>query len=149
MFPIYGGGERMLQNIELKPGKREPFPIWKITSALVLCLLGLPACTGFRQVIPAPMVFEEQSREILKVTPLGTQKEQVVKQLEAAGISGEFASTPSIYYCDLWERKNGKRWHLNVALLFNEAGELYKTRPAQADVSWKSDQNSTTSSNVE
>lgn len=139
----------MIKNVELKPGEWKQFPVWKITSLLVLCFPGLTACTGFRQVVPAPMVFEEQSREILKVTPLGTQKEQVIEQLEAAGISGEFASTPSIYYCDLWERKNGKRWHLNVALLFNEKGELYKTRPAQADVSWKSDQNSITGSDAE
>lgn len=111
-------------------------------SMLLIAMLvgapGLVACTGFQQVIPAPLVFEEQSQKILEITPLGTRKEQAIAALDAAGISGEFSSSPSIYYCDLWEREDGKRWHLNVALLFNEAGELYQTRPAQADVSWES-----------
>ncbi|QDU48963.1 hypothetical protein [Gimesia panareensis] len=111
---------------------------------LMSCALGLlglciaVGCTGLRQVVPAPLVFEEQSKEILAIVPMGTPKEEAVRKLTEAGISGEFASSPSIYYCDLWERENGNRWHMNVALLFNEQGELYKTRPAQADVSWQS-----------
>lgn len=98
----------------------------------------LVGCTGLRQVMPAPLVFEEQSKEILEIAPLGTPKEEAIRKLTEAGVSGEFASSPSIYYCDLWERENGHRWHMNVALLFNEQGELYKTRPAQADVTWQS-----------
>lgn len=111
---------------------------------LTNCALGLLSiwisvgCTGLRQVVPAPLVFEEQSKEILAIIPMGTPKEEAVRKLTEAGISGEFASSPSIYYCDLWERENGNRWHMNVALLFNEQGELYQTRPAQADVSWQS-----------
>ena len=108
-----------------------------VVAICILSELTLVACTGLQQVVPAPLVFEEQSQKILEIAPVGTQKEQAIKQLNAAGISGEFSSSPSIYYCDLWEREDGKRWHLNVALLFNEAGELYKTRPAQADVSWE------------
>lgn len=121
---------------------------WRAYRAVVLAVvigvisMTLVACTGLKQVVPAPMVFEEQSKELLKLVPLGTHKEEAIQKLSAAGISGEFSSSPSIYYCDLWERENGTRWHLNVALLFNEAGALYKTRPAQADVSWKSEPDS-------
>lgn len=115
-----------------------------VAAICILSELTLVACTGLQQVVPAPLVFEEQSQKILEIAPMGTQKEQAIKQLNAAGISGEFSSSPSIYYCDLWERENGKRWHLNVALLFNETGELYKTRPAQADVSWERAADSTT-----
>lgn len=109
---------------------------------VLFCHLLLVACTGLKQVVPAPMVFDEQSKELLKIAPLGTPKAEAIQKLDAAGITGEFASSPSIYYCDLWERENGKRWHLNVALLFNEAGALYKTRPAQADVSRQSEADS-------
>ncbi|WP_145212771.1 hypothetical protein [Gimesia alba] len=108
-----------------------------VAAICLLSELALVACTGLQQVVPAPLVFEEQSQKILEIAPMGTQKEQAIQRLNAAGISGEFSSSPSIYYCDLWEREDGKRWHLNVALLFNETGELYKTRPAQADVSWE------------
>lgn len=138
----------MLKNLE-STIRADHFPICKMMVVFFLCTISLVACTGFRQVVPAPMVFEEQSKEILKVAPLGTPKDQVIKQLEAAGITGEFASASSVYYCDLWERKDGKRWHMNVALLFNEAGELYKTRPAQADVSWKSSPNSKSQYDIE
>jgi len=123
------------------------FRVLGMAVIVILSTLTQVACTGLPQVIPAPMVFEEQSKELLKIAPLGTPKEEAIQKLEAAGISGEFASSPSIYYCDLWERKNGKRWHLNVALLFNEAGALYKTRPAQADVSWKSEADSGSGAN--
>ncbi|MFK7778220.1 MAG: hypothetical protein QM501_08875 [Gimesia sp.] len=138
VVPNQGGGVRMLKKVE-------SWDLFQILGMVVIVLLGnltLVACTGLKQVIPAPMVFEDQSKELLEIVPLGTPKEEVIQKLDAAGISGEFASSPSIYYCDLWERENGKRWHLNVALLFNEAGALYKTRPAQADVSWKSESDS-------
>lgn len=118
------------------------FQIVGMVIMVLFCHLMLVACTGLKQVVPAPMVFDEQSEELLKIAPLGTPKAEAIQKLDAAGITGEFASSPSIYYCDLWERENGKRWHLNVALLFNEAGALYKTRPAQADVSRQSEADS-------
>lgn len=105
----------------------------------LFCFLNLAACTGLRSVVPAPLVFEEQSTKILEIAPLGTPKEQAIRQLNEAGISGDFSSSPSIYYCDLWQREDGTQWHLNVALLFKEDGTLYKTRPAQADISWEKD----------
>lgn len=133
----------MSNSVESMPASGGRFRCLEVAAICMLSMLALVACTGLRQVIPAPLVFEEQSKEILKIAPLGTQKEQAIKQLEEAGIAGEFSSSPSIYYCDLWERESGNRWHLNVALLFNELGELYKTRPAQADVSWKNASDST------
>lgn len=137
----------MSNNVESMPANRGRFRCLEVAA---ICMLStLAACTSLRQVVPAPLVFEEQSKEILKIAPLGTQKEQAIRQLEEAGISGEFSSSPSIFYCDLWERESGNRWHLNVALLFNEAGELYKTRPAQADVSWQNATDSAPASEVE
>ena len=125
------------------------FRVLGMSVIVMLITLAQSACTGLQQVVPAPMVFEEQSKELLKIAPLGTPKAEAIQKLEAAGISGEFASRSSIYYCDLWKRENGKRWHLNVALLFNEAGALYKTRPAQADVSWKSESDSASGADIQ
>tara|TARA_R110002111_G_scaffold261826_3_gene335830 strand:- start:38944 stop:39366 length:423 start_codon:yes stop_codon:yes gene_type:complete len=139
----------MLENVESMSEKRHLFRRLGVALIFALSMLSLVACTGLRQVVPAPMVFEEQSKELLKIVPLGTPKDQAIQLLEEAGITGEFASSPSIYYCDLWKRENGNLWHLNVALLFNDAGELYKTRPAQSDVSWKSNQDSAYGSDVE
>ncbi len=120
-------------------------PHWRLALWFCLsCVVSLTACTGFRSVVPAPLVFEEQSAKILEIAPLGTPKEQAVRQLNEAGISGDFSSSPSIYYCDLWQREDGTQWHLNVALLFKEDGTLYKTRPAQADISWEKEGESTT-----
>ncbi|QDV49365.1 hypothetical protein [Gimesia fumaroli] len=128
----------MSNYVELESADAGPFRCRGIAAICMFGTLALMACTGFQQVVPAPLVFEEQSQKILEIVPMGTQKEQAIQRLNAAGISGGFSSSPSIYYCDLWEREDGSRWHLNVALLFNEAGTLYKTRPAQADVSWQS-----------
>ncbi|QDU11585.1 hypothetical protein [Gimesia aquarii] len=139
----------MSKSQKFQPAVWEKFSLFYLIMGGLACLIGLTACTNLDRVIPAPMVFDEQSKEILAIVPLGTQKERAISLLNAAGITGEFASSPSIYYCDLWERENGKRWHLNVALLFNEDGELYKTRPAQAAVSWKSDSDSASDSETE
>jgi hypothetical protein len=81
---------------------------------------GLMAC---------PLPPSEQVERVLKVTPLGTPRDEVVKQLELAGVAGNFSEGKSIYYCDIWDQKDGSRWHINVALLFDEDGVLYATRP--------------------
>lgn len=139
----------MSDNVKSMPAGRGRFCYRQITAICLLSLSGLAGCTGLHKVVPAPLVFEEQSQELLKIAPVGTQKEQAIERLNAAGVSGEFSSSPSIYYCDLWEREDGKRWHLNVALLFNEAGELYKTRPAQADVSLETARDFATASDAQ
>jgi hypothetical protein len=35
----------------------------------------------------------------------------------------------------LWNRPDGQRWHIDVALLFDQSGKLYQTRAASA--SWE------------
>ncbi len=84
---------------------------------------GLMAC---------PLPASEQVQRVLKVTPLGTPRDQVLKELEAAGVAGTFGENQSIYYCDIWEQEDGSRWHINVALLFDDDGLLYATRPDRA-----------------
>lgn len=89
--------------------------------------------TGAR-VIPSPLTYSEQEKEILAIVPLGIDRDEAVKKLAAAGVRGEFGTSRSIYYCDLWERKNGELWHMNVALLFDKSGKLYKSQMSQAEI---------------
>jgi len=91
------------------------------------CQLAVP------RVIPSPLTYSEQEQEILAIAPLGTERDQVVEKLNAAGVTGNFGTSRSIYYCDLWNRDNGERWHMNVALLFDKSGKLYRTQVAQAE----------------
>ena len=88
---------------------------------------------GKPRFITNPLSYAEQEAAILEVVPIGTPREAAVKQLEDAGIVGSFGVNDSIFYCDLWERSDGLRWHVNVALLFDQSSKLYKTRPAESD----------------
>lgn len=88
------------------------------------------------RVSACPLTFDQQSAEIVGIAPLGTPRDAAVELLADAGIRGNFAHmSNSIYYCDLWERPDGERWHTQVALLFDDEGLLYATRPADAAVS--------------
>ena len=102
-----------------------------------LVCLGILAFSGCQltggRIIPSPLTYSEQEKEILAIVPLGTERDQAVRKLSAAGIDGDFGTGRNIYYCDLWNRNNGERWHLNVALWFDKTGKLYKTHVAQAD----------------
>jgi len=88
------------------------------------------AGTGFR---PSPLDSVQQRQEIEKIVPLGTSRTEVEKRLREAGIEITPGSSSRLAYCDIWNRKGGDRWVLNVALLFDEEGKLYETRPAQAE----------------
>lgn len=113
-----------------------PFP--RRSSALaVLVLVG---CAGLStQIVPCPLTYSEQSKEVLNVVPKGTRCDDALRKLAAAGIDGSFGISRRVYYCELWKRPDGSRWHLNVALLFDETGRLYKTQAADCDVTMSSD----------
>ena len=64
--------------------------------------------------------------------PEGTSREEAQRRLKAAGIDSSPGANGSISYVALWNRPNGERWHMNVALLFDAAGNLYRTRAANA-----------------
>lgn len=102
----------------------------------ILCvgLLTLAGCQMTNgRIIPSPLSYSEQEKELLVIAPVGTDREEAVRKLSAAGIEGDFGSSRSIYYCDLWNRKNGERWHMNVALMFDKSGKLYKSGTAQSE----------------
>ena len=99
------------------------------------CLLSAGCQLNSQQIVASPLSYRDQEAEILKIVPEGTPRQEAIEKLAAAGIQGELGGKRTIYYCDLWEREDGQRWHLNVALLFNDSGEVYQTRPARSQTS--------------
>ena len=84
-------------------------------------------------VTASPLSYAEQEKAILTLTGIGMPREEAIRKLTEAGIEGTSGISDSVYYCDLWKHDDGANWHLNVALLFDQSGTLYKTRPAQAE----------------
>lgn len=112
---------------------------------LVAAALAVGAGAGCRLtpapgLMACPLPVSEQVQRVLKVAPIGTPREDVLRQLEEAGVAGTFGENQSIYYCDIWEQADGSRWHINVALLFDENGVLYATRPDRAGRATASDE---------
>mgnify|MGYP006908295313 FL=1 len=87
---------------------------------------------GKPSIIASPLSQAAQEAAILDVAPLGTPREKAVAALETAGITGNYGTRDSIYYCDLWQRPEVVTWQMNLAVLFDEEGRVYKTRTANA-----------------
>jgi hypothetical protein len=101
----------------------------------VFAILVVAGCASISsQIVPCPLTYSEQTKEVLNVVPKGTRREDALRKLAAAGIEGNFGSSRRVYYCELWNRPDGSRWHLNVALLFDETGKLYRTQSADSEV---------------
>lgn len=80
-------------------------------------------------LVSCPLPQADQARAILDIAPLDTPRDEVVERLKKAGFAGNFGENNSIFYCDIWDKGEGIRWHVNVSLLFDEEGRLYATRP--------------------
>jgi len=106
-------------------------------SGTVLCVLllgGLAGCQGGPgRFVEAPLSYDQQREAVSAVVPMGTSREEAARRLEKAGIQHVAGSGNNIFYCDIWNRPNGERWHLNVALLFDASGKLYAMRPAESE----------------
>jgi hypothetical protein len=105
---------------------------WTAAGLIALTITGCVSLN--RSIMPCPLTYSEQEREILTILPKGTRREEAMRRLTAAGVEGSFGSSRRVYYCDLWNRKNGDRWHINVALLFDDTGRFYRTQVADCDV---------------
>lgn len=103
-----------------------------LSIGLVLAALICGCTFSRRSIVPSPLSYKEQERAILERVPLGTSRDDALAQLDEAGIEGTFGVSQTTYYCDLWERDGGRKWQLDVALLFDDAGRLYGVRPAAA-----------------
>ena len=102
----------------------------------MVVLLGACGIVAGCQLTPSPglmacpLPVAEQAVKVVQVAPLGTSRDEVLKRLKEAGITGNFGENQSIFYCDTWKRDKAERWHINVVLLFDEHGQLYATRPS-------------------
>ncbi len=111
------------------------------SAVLCLWIVGfLTGCTATgKPLIESPLSVDEQQRAVLEVTPRGTSRDDAARRLKAAGIEFTSSGNGSIYYLSLWNRPTGERWHINVALLFDSAGNLYQTRRADSTMSLGAD----------
>jgi len=91
------------------------------------------------RIASSPWTVEEQQRAILKIVPIGTARLDAIRKLKEAGIEVTQGGGDSVYYCDVWNRQDGKRWQIDVALLFDKTGTLYQTRQAQSKISRETD----------
>ena len=100
------------------------------------CCAGLIA-TGCQLITPrleeSPLSYSQQADAILEIVPKETDRDLAIEKLTQSGIQGNFSPlSKAIFYCDTWERKDGTRWLMDVALLFDESGKFYATRNPQA-----------------
>ena len=111
---------------------------------LIGLLLAITISGGCRlhsgQLRASPWDYSRQAQAVLKITPLGTPRDECIKKLKQAGIKGSFGLRETIYYCNTWQRNPEVRWHLNVSLFFDGDGNLYATRPSNAETSIVSEQ---------
>jgi len=91
----------------------------------VLALVTLAGCAGLqKQIVPCPLTYSEQIKEVLNVVPKGTRREDALRKLASAGIEGSFGISRRVYYCELGNRPDGSCWPLNVALLVHQTGKF-------------------------
>ena len=90
---------------------------------------------GHPSLVDSPLSIEQQQQAVLEIVPRGSSRDEAERRLKAAGIEYRPGGKGSIYYLMLWNRPDGQRWHIDVALLFDQSGKLYQTRAASA--SWE------------
>lgn len=91
------------------------------------------------RLIESPLSVDEQQRAVLAIVPEGTSRDEAERRLKAAGIEFAQGGNGSIYYLSLWNRTDGERWHIKVALLFDSQGKLYQTRSAESSIAVAAD----------
>lgn len=111
-----------------------PIPFFRWTACVLIALTLIGCVSLSRSIVACPLTYSEQEKELLTVVPKGTRREEALRRLAAAGVEGSFGISRRVYYCDLWNRPNGERWHINVALLFDDTGKFYKTQVAECDI---------------
>ena len=83
------------------------FPSRRLPAA-VLIALGFVGCASLpRAIVPCPLTYSEQEKELLAIVPKGIRREEALRRLAAAGVEGSFGISHRVYYCDLWNRSNG------------------------------------------
>jgi hypothetical protein len=120
------------ENVPEQPCRRA-----RQTAGRILWTIALMAgCSApGKSLVECPLSVNQQQEAVLAIVPPGTPRGLAEQRLKAAGIEFTPGGNGSIYYLSLWSRADGERWHINVALLFDQAGKLYQTRPADSTTS--------------
>lgn len=101
------------------------------SSCALLCSCAGPKLTS-NKPIPSPLSVLQQQDEILKIAPLKTPRPEVERRLKAAGVEISSGISQSVCYCDFWNRKEGARWRIDIALMFDSNDQLYAIRQGSA-----------------
>src|SRR5665213_3410475 len=101
-------------------------------SFLALATIAVGCASPGTSLVECPLSSEQQQQSVLDIVPRGTSRAEAERLLRAAGIEFSPGQRNTIYYLGLWKRPDGKRWHIDVALLFDKEGKLYQTRPADS-----------------
>jgi hypothetical protein len=72
----------------------------------------------------------QQQQALQEIVPIGSSRDEAKERLTKAGIEFTTAPGESMYYCSIWQRPDGTRWHLNVAMLFDGENRMYRMREA-------------------
>jgi len=99
---------------------------------IALSALLTSCATSATSLVQCPLSPEQQQQAVLEIVPRGTSRTEAERRLRTAGIEYSPGQRNSIYYLGLWNRSDGRRWHINVALLFDKDGRLYQTRPGDS-----------------
>lgn len=103
--------------------------LWWLEGIVTVLILGCQL-EPLPQFMEAPLTTQQQIEELQKHLVAGMSREEVMHKLKELGIGGSYGHNTSIYYCDVWQRDRKTLWHINIALLFNDEGKLYKIRPS-------------------
>jgi hypothetical protein len=99
---------------------------------LALAAMTASCAAPGKGLVECPLTDAAQQQAVLDIVPRGTSRADAERRLREAGIEFSPGQKNSIYYLGLWNRSDGKRWHINVALLFDKDGKLYQTRAADS-----------------
>lgn len=116
------------RQISFRRGSGGILPAWGLVAGILVA--GCATSTG--HVVECPLSSAQQQQAIQEIIPLGTPWEQAAERLTKEGIEFTTAAGDSMYYCSTWKRSDGMRWHLNVAMLFDQEHKLYRLREADA-----------------
>ncbi len=103
-----------------------------LMGGLTGCFVGCAGGPQTGSMVESPMPTETQQAEVLAIAPAGTPRVEALQKLSDAGLIVHQGASETIYYCDVWNRPDGSRWRMDVALLFDKQGNLYRARSANA-----------------
>ncbi len=123
-----GNSETVPEGAFCRPWRTAGWSLWIVALTTGCSAPGKP-------LVECPLSDGQQQQAVLAIVPPGTPRGLAEQRLTAAGIKYSQGGSGSLYYLSLWNRADGERWHINVALLFDQSGKVYQARPADSTMS--------------